>query len=37
MPELETNDTQRSLREGVEKIEQQLLVKFPTQRTGTAS
>jgi hypothetical protein len=28
---------QRSLRESVEKIEQQLLVKFPTQRTGTAS
>ncbi len=28
---------QRSLRESVEKIEQQLLVKFPTQRTGMAS
>ncbi len=28
---------QRSLRESIEKIEQQLLVKFPTQRTGRAS
>ncbi len=28
---------QRSLRESVEKIEQQLLVKFPTQRTGMVS